>query len=293
MGIITSLKAGFKNIHSNKRMLALVYVLNFIAALLIALPIRNLISTGAGNSLAIEQNLERFDYEFLTDLLRKIQSGLAAITNQSILFIFLYFLFSILLLGGIISIIKKGPNGFKSTDFWLGAGSLFWKYFRLSLYFLLGHIILLYVLSRIWLSGSNIFEIESDALYIAKMKTLFPIYIILALLWSLIHDYAKLYVSDVKGFWFTNEVASAFKMTFKKILSTFGIYLIKILFFCFLTLIYWTIRINFPLNTGSNILIVFILGQLFLIGRMYLRIWHLASANHFYENHMQHESHIS
>lgn len=293
MGIIDALKAGFKNIHSNKRLLALIYILNFIAALLIALPIRNLISSGAGNSLAIEQNLERFDYEFLTDLLRKIQNGLAAITNQSILFIFLYFVFSILLLGGIVSIIKKGPNSFKNSDFWMGAGSLFWKYFRLSMYFLLGHSLLIYLLSITWLSGSNIFEVESDSLYVAKMKTLFPIYLTLALIWSLIHDYAKLYVSDVKGFWITHAVLSSFRLTLKKLLPTFGIYLVKLLLFVFLTSIYWIIRKKFQLNTGSNIFIIFLLGQLYLIGRMYLRIWHLAAANHFYSNHMRHESHIS
>ena len=269
----------------NWKLCLLLYLLNFLVAFLSLIPLSGFLNQTVGQSLSLNRSLDRFDYLFLSDFYNEYGEGLFIILNQSIVILLLSFLSAIFLMGGILWVIKNSDKAFKFNEFWKACADYFWCMLRLTFYFLLFHGALLALFFILFLAnGISPFELESEEAMVHYLRFVFPIYLFFATLLFMVQDYAKVHIIYQNKKFITWSILESFKFVFKNIFTFLALYLLNIATFLLLFCSYYYIQQKVQVNDMTSITIMFLLGQVFILGRIMVKFLNLASANYLYQS---------
>lgn len=284
MAVIKPYRSGWKKVWKNKKMWVLLYLLNFVFALLSAVPFSGFLSKSIGHSLANTNMLNGFDYTFISDLLREYGSGFSVIMNLSMGIILLFFIFSIFWMGGILSILKNEENDYSFQKFWQGSAFYFWKLTRLTFYFIFFQIVILGFFAFIFLQqGVSPFEIESEISIIKSAMILLPIYLFFATIIFMIQDYAKIHIIHDDAKLIFQSIKNAFLFVLTNFRKCFGLYLLNLLTFSIFFGIYWILSNSFNSNSTPTIALLFLIGQAFIFSRIAVKLLNLGSAMELFQ----------
>lgn len=279
MTALSAYKSAWKAVLGTRKMWLLLYGLTFLLAFLSSMPLKGFMAKNLGNSLSLNQSLPGFDYGFIGDILNEYGDVINLILNQSFVLVVCFFLISIFLLGGIISIFKQKEIVYNGVVFWEGCSRYFWRLLRLSLYFIFFHLLLLGIFVSIYLArtnGFNPFETESEILWIRTFQIMTPIYLLFATFLFLVHDYAKLHVVHSNKILLTIPILQTFRFVFRNLGKFFSLYLLNILTFLFFFGIYYFLKNSFLADSFGSITLLFLLTQLFVILRVGLKLLNLS-----------------
>lgn len=285
MAIIKSYQSGWKKVWKNKKMWGLLYLLNFVFALLSAVPFSGFLSKSVGHTLENSNMLNGFDYTFVSDLMREYASGLSVIMSLSQGVILLFFIFSIFWMGGILSILKLEEDDYSFRKFWQGSAVYFWRLIRLTFYFTFFQALLLGLFAFIFLQqGVNPLEIESEVSIINSLMIMLPLYFLFATILFMIQDYAKIHIVHTKKKVIFHSIKKAFAFVIKNFRKCFGLYLLNILTFAVFFGIYWVLSNSFKSNSTPTIFLLFLIGQAFIFSRIAVKLLNLGSAMELYRS---------
>lgn len=280
MNFITAYTSGLKTIFSKGKLWLLLYALNLLFAIFLAYPLSGFLGTKLGNTLAADTLFERFDFALANDFINEYGDAFGVIMNQSVVGVGLYLLLSIFLVGGILNILKTNDSSYNLGTFWSGGGKYFWRMLRLTIYFLLmqiGVFVLFFMLfSTLTAGGLERFHNEEEI--VQRGLIILPFYLLVATIFFMIHDYAKIHVVATDKNLLFQPVRQAFGWVFKNFSQTFLLYLLNLLTFGILFFIY------LQLNGGTAILAIFLIGQFFVLARIGTKLLNLASATTLYQN---------
>jgi len=278
-GVGSTLLIGITSLFSNWKLWVLVYGVNLFFALFIAFPFNSFFKTSIGDSLAGNESLNRFDYTFISDFLNKYGLGFDQILKQSFFVGALFLLLSIFLMGGIVERFLQKDTKFNFKNFWVACHQNFWRLLRLTIYYLLIHLLIAAIFFKIFsIGGLSPFDLESDTALIFRIKLIGGLYLFFAALVMMFQDYAKLEVVKADDKWITNSALSGIDFVFKHFLSCLILFLIQILLFGLLTFVYITIRKQFFMSSNGTIFLALFLGQIFIFGRVGLKLLRLSVA---------------
>ncbi len=280
MNFITAYTSGLKNIFGKGKLWLLLYALNFFFAILLAYPLSGFLGEKLGDTLAADKLFESFDFTLSNDFINQYGDTFGVIMNQSVFGMGMYLLLSVFLVGGILTILKKGNEPYQLVDFWTGSGKYFWRMLRLAVYFLIIQLVVLAIffvlISTLTAGGLERFHNEGEI--INRVLMILPFYLLFATFFFMVHDYAKIQVvATDKGFLF-QPIKNAFAWVFKNIGQSFLLYLLNLLTFGILFFIY------LQLNGGNVILAIFLIGQFFVLARIGTKLLNLASATKLYQS---------
>ncbi len=285
MTITKAYRSGWKKVWGNKKLWGLLYLLNFVFALLSTIPFRGFLKESLGNTLATSRMLDGFDYAFLTDFMREYGNGISVILNLSLGIILLYFIFSIFWMGGILNILKNEDETYSFQKFWQGSAFYFWKLLRLTFYFFIVHIFVLGVFALIFLrKGVSPFELDSEIEIINSILITVPIYLFFATIIAMIQDYAKAHILHHDTTFITRPIKNAIQFTFKNFRKCLGLYLLNLLTFLAFFGIYWILSNSFKSDTTATIVLLFFIGQAFIIARIAIKLLNIGSAISLYQS---------
>ncbi|HFC00937.1 MAG TPA: hypothetical protein ENJ53_09060, partial [Phaeodactylibacter sp.] len=254
MTIIQLYQKGWKKVWENKRMWILLYLLNFVFALLSAGPFSDFLKKTVGETVATAQMLDGFDYTFISDFMREYGEGFSVILNLSLGIMLLYFLFSIFWMGGILSILKNKNTKFQVQYFLQSSAYFFWRLVRLTFYFILIQVAVFGSFAFILMQmGISPFEVKSEIKIINTMKFMLPIYLLITTVFFMIQDYAKVHIIHHKIGYITQPIREAFRFVYQNFKKCFGLYLLNLLTFLFFFGVYWLASNSFQSNTDSTI----------------------------------------
>ena len=234
---------GWKIVFSNKKMWSLLYGFNFIIAILASIPVSSYLNQTLEHSLASSKLLDGFNYTLITDLRNEYGAGINHILDQSVLILILFFLSSIFLMGGILKTLSD-EEGFNFGKFWKNCFYFFWRLFRLTIYFLLIHGAILGLFIFIFLRMTNNFspfDMESDKQVMVAFQVVIPLYAIVASIFFMIQDYAKIHVAAQNPSILFSSFWQSFSIVFKNFRHFFSLYLLNILTLLALFGVYWLI----------------------------------------------------
>ncbi|MGB0862721.1 MAG: hypothetical protein ACPGXZ_07365 [Saprospiraceae bacterium] len=283
MVIINILKNGITQFWQNKRILFVLYGAILGAALLIALPIKAYLESHAGHSLMVEDLVKGFDYTFLNDFMTNYGSGFAPIFQQSLLVIILFLMVMIFLIGGILSIYQQQPNKWDSQLFWGKSAVYFWKMFRLSIYFVIIHFLVIGLFGFFYYLAIQGFSLKDDTVIFTTWKWLLPLYIIVSAFFFMWHDYTKIMVINHQNRWLYTSTIQAFRFILKNFKTVYLLFLLNI------GLLFLVYGINYFftsfLKTGQNapFYIAFLISQFFLLARLSVKLINWSSASILYK----------
>ena len=275
--ILSSYNAGIRFLVNHKKIWFLVYGLNVLFAILIAMPLSNYLHSTIGDSLATNQEFMTFNYTYINDFLHEFGGGLGVVWNQSIYVLLIHFLLAIFISGGIVSIIKQNNTYSPFSNFWKGGGRLFWRFFRLSFYYLLGCLLFTYVAWILFNAGGlSVFEMKDETGIINRFYILVSILGVLFFLISIIHVFAKLEIAVSDETWIHHSIIRALRKFRRHFWSALGLALLNVLVLGSVALLYFWFRKHYHFSNAS-ILLIFILAQLFILFRIGCRVIRVAS----------------
>ena len=286
MNPIRAYIVGWKAVFRNGRMWLALYLLNFLLALLAAIPFSGYLGKTIGQSLEPERNLSGFNYTFINDFLREYGQGLSPILDASMGFILLYLLFSVALMGGILLVFRHFSEPFQWVLFRQGCFRFFWRLLRLTAYFLLLHVAVLGLFGWFFYlatDGFAVFQMETEFELVRPLYFILPIYLLVAVAFFMVQDYAKVHVVQVDEALLTRPIRQTFGLVFRNFGPFFLLYLLNIASLLLLFVGYWWVAGRIQVASGATIAIAFFLGQAFLSGRVGLRLLNLASATYLYQ----------
>ncbi len=250
--------------------------------LLIILPIHGMILEHLGFPLDIGRDLGKFDYTQIADLLNNHGEALGIVFYQAKWIVLFYLLVSVLLTSGVVSYFLSGKNKFVFSEFIKYANQNFRKFLRLTIYFVLIHLLIIGLFLYFYQSyiGSfSPFEIEDDSRLVSGFWILTPIYLFLALLIHVISDVAKFNIVKSGKSFITQAIIDAINFVVKNIFSFLLFYLLHILFFIIVSKLYLLLKSVFTLESGLGFWILIILGQLYIYAKLGLRLVKYAGLN--------------
>ena len=278
--------AGWKATLKTQRMWWLFYGIMFVMALISTLPVKGFLTSSIGNSLALEKSLPGFDYTFFGDLLNEYGFNIDMILNQSIVMVLLFYLVSVFLTGGLLAVFKERPIVFDGAVFWSGCSLYFWRVLRLSIYFIIIHLVLLGLFTMLYFSlskGMDPFKAENEDLWINNFRILTVIYLLLASFIFVVHDTAKWHMVHTGSHLLVRPFWQSFRIVFKKLGRFLLLFLLNLFTFLLFFGIYYFLKNTFEANTTFSIFLLFLLSQLFIWLRVGLKFLNLAGIGYLYE----------
>jgi len=265
-------------------MILILYAVNILTALILALPFMNTLKASFGYSGIVENLVNGFDYTTFSNLMFYSGKGIYAILAGIKWLVLAYFIISTFLTGGILRTLNK--EKFTTSTFFAGSAYNFFRLLGLSAIMIITQIIfalLVYVPMSLIIDSIYPSVSSEITLYYVVFVAIF-IHMLLFLLAAMIGDYAKFYLvlddsfNIFKGFW------KGVKYVFTNFFKTYSLYFILFILPSVFMYLYLYLEKDIKMATGIGILIVFILQQVFIILRVILRVWVLASQLKIYSD---------
>jgi len=286
MSILNAFSNGFRRSGSEIKMALVIYVLNLLLAIPLALAFRSALAAGFGMSLAPEQLMQGLDFTVFQDFMRANGERLLTVINQMLSFLILSMLLQTFLAGGILSVLQDHERKFAASSFFKGCGMYFFRFFRLFLIvgviLLLVSLILGVILAAVVaaMGETSTSEVPDFWIRIAAI-VLFLVPIILILMAT---DYAKIHIvlHDERSAF--RACGKGFGFVFRKFFAAFGLELLLLLVPILLMVLYVLVDLAIGMTSGLTILLMFFIQQLVMAGRAWIKIFFYASEMALYRS---------
>ncbi|MGD9344957.1 MAG: hypothetical protein PVH84_03790 [Candidatus Aminicenantes bacterium] len=291
MKVLNSFGNGIKRALLEPKMLVVLWLVNFVSASVVYFLFSGYLSDTIGHRLAASNFLERFDFKTFFELIIHEGQGLHWILYVGFILIFLYYLVSLFLHGGILTVLKsrgvitatERQNTRFAPAFFQGAGKYFGRFFRLAIYSLILWLVLgiIYYLLDLILKSFTAGGTNEQAIFIRYLAR--PIIIlILYFLIRMICDYARIQivVDDSKAVF--KSLFQAVRFVFRNFFKTLILYYLMLITGLAIFVAYWFLQKMIPAQTLLPILIAFLIGQIFILFRGWLKVALQAAQLHFY-----------
>jgi hypothetical protein len=291
MKVLNSYGNGVKRALLEPKMVAVLWLVNFVFASVIYFLFSGYLSDKIGNRLVAANFLEGFDFKTFFELIIHEGQGLHWILTTALILAFMYYWVALFLHGGILSVLKsRGITGDAESRnrrfapvFFQGAGKYFGRFFRLAIYSLLLWVILgvVYylldlVLKSLTAGGTN----EPAILFRYLARPI--IFLVLYFLIRMLGDYARiLIVVEDSGAVFRSLI-QAIQFVFRNFFKTLILYYLLLITGVAIFGIYWIVQKMIPTQTLIPILLAFLIGQIFILSRGWLKIALQAAQLRFY-----------
>jgi hypothetical protein len=286
MNVFRAFASGIKRATREIRMSLLLYLLNLLAAAGLAFAFRSVVATGLDSSMSISELLGNLNFTAWQDFMVKNRGELSAVFGQIVWLALLYMLVNTFLAGGILTILREKDAKFSLRSFFAGCGNYFFRFLRLFLVF--GILLMLVAFVLIALLGVLFNALTAEAL--SEVTTVFwwiaiaVLFLFVMMLVIMVEDYAKVIVvtSDVRSMLRTAWRSAGF--VFRHFFKTVGLQLLMLLIPIVMFAIYLWLDLSIGMASAATILLMFILQQLFILSRVWARVFFFSGELALYES---------
>lgn len=286
MSVIKAYSKGWGQVFRNWKMWLLLFAMNVFFALTSALPFNNYFNAKIGDSLALQTLLERFDFGIMSDFLNNYGFGLSILINQSRMMIGLYLLLSVFLMGGIVKTVQNQHNRYHAGEFWGASAQYFWRFLRLTVYFLLIHAVVFAIFATLFFflsDGMSPDNVRSEKTIINALKITGVFYLFTASIVRLVQDYSKIHIVESNTTYIFSSIINGIQIVFKNFFRTFPLMLLNILTLVLFYGIFKLLDLNIYANSWASIFLLFVVGQAFIFSRIALKIHNIAADYRMYQ----------
>ena len=271
MKIIKSYKSGWAVSLNSKRMTSLIYLVYLILALLLVLPFYGLFNSVAGASLLPDELLKDFDATAFGEFLRNGGAAFKFYLKGLFPWMILFLVLGVFFQGGIIFWVSNDRGRFSTKEFIGKCVAYFWPFAKTCFYTLIIQIlfaVVVYLPVSIIVGRDNLAD---D--YIGKTVIIgITIHLILLIYGTMIAEYTRFFIYRTGKTKVLKALWKAIKFTFKKIFKLSGMYLLWVVIPLALFIAFYFIRINWTVDSGLMILLLFLVQQVFVWLRFLLKI---------------------
>jgi len=281
MKLFKAITSGTRRSLRASRQIIIMWFVSMLSLSLLIAPFRNFIIAYNDTSLSSELLSRGFDISFWLDMMPDLANSLASFSTGLVLFFGISFLLNVFMSGGLFDNLKADSCGYTPKDFFSASAKLFFPYLWVNLLvilIILVSVFLIIGLPMIIMNSSGVEELTRlKVMNIMKYLVAF-----ILLIYLLVADYARAWLaaSDRRNVF--RAVGYGFKATFSSFVNSY----IFILFAVALQVAFsWgaarLIGFMEP-QGGMGLFLLFIVSQLIIIARIYLRAYRYAGVTSLY-----------
>jgi hypothetical protein len=270
--ILNSLKSGFAQVRTNKRLVVVFYLANLLFGLLLMLPLRSILAEFVGDSVMGSKLGGLLDMDFLFEFIKHKGEAASAFGGLILIVPAVYWLFTLFLSGGAFAVFASGEK-YNPTMFWGSAAKYFGRFIRLALWSIPVFAILFCV--QFLETGIQRLTFGSDPY---QNITYWGSWIKLGLrsisilLFGLILDYARIHVVLTDERRMRTSLLQGIKFAFGNFLQTFGLALLLLIIGAVALVIYNPIADSLSAPNALIVFMLFVWQQVYMIFRTMLRL---------------------
>jgi len=297
-------REGFKTTGKATQMVVLLFLINFVFSLILAVPMYQSLKESIGQSRVGERMAEGFDYlwwqefwdeskglekTFTPSIIGKgaLINNLEALVQMRFLGAppvilitgLFYIILHVFLAGGILSIFNQDTPKFTMKVFFQGAGAYFLRFLLLMLvswvFFLTIGVFLNKGLDSILDNFSENAVSEVAPFYLGLLFNAIVFFLLLFI--QMVFDYARIKIVAEERKNILKSSSEAFGFVFRHLGSTLGLYYLIFGASVIVAVVYIFIKELVPQSAFWGVLIAFILQQLFIFAVVWIRCWLYAS----------------
>lgn len=284
MGAMHALKSGIAATNANKRLLALLLIINLLFGLLMTTPVYRLIQDSVGESLMGDRLAQGFDYQWYFEFQREYAHAIPPIGSTIQTATVIYLLLSIVLMGGILATLVPTDNGFSLRRFFEGCSRYCLRFFGVAIIGLI-----LYWLVLVWLNrglssllGRMTTDPTAERWAFAVNWLRYAILFVIACFINLILDYTKIRIVIDEPKSLFAGLTGAIRLVFGHLKTTIGLYAMVGLMGLLFLVIYYYAEQGMSGSTRAAIIAVFVLQQLSILARLWIRVTFYSSQMRLY-----------
>ena len=274
MKTLNALTAGFRSTNKSFRMIALLYVVNFLIAAIVAWGFQSVLASTIGASMSLERLVKDFDYTVFSDFMFKDGAGIDALLSQLAWLLVFYFLVNTLLGGGTIAGLLEIDEPFSMRMFFENCGYYFFRFVRLLLIFaviggLVG-VIFAGILGMIYgaVTAGAVSEVWPFSLGII----FFFLFLFVVMLVVMMADYAKVATVTEDARSMLKTAWTSIKFVFRHFLSTTVLQLGIVAILVLSVILYLLLEGKIGMATPFTILLMFLVQQASVGFKVYTRV---------------------
>jgi len=256
-------------------MILLLWAINFLFASVIYFLISGLFNSAVAPHIDVDQLMKELDFSVILDFILANGGALSTIISIGLILIFMYFLASHLIYGGILNTFRSGRKSGEAGKklrfmavFWEGAGKFFFRFLILSvlsillwLGFLFINLILKPIGSLLTNSGAN----EQMLVYVFIGRVIVALFFIFLI--KMILDYARIQIvlEDNRNVLFSFFQAIGF--VFRRLGKTLALFYLILFTGALFFVILLFLKSLIAATTLGAVIIAFIIGQVIIMIR--------------------------
>ncbi|MCA9735273.1 MAG: hypothetical protein H6696_15800 [Deferribacteres bacterium] len=271
--MINYIKQAGPLLRKNKRLVFFYFTLSLLLSLIVVEPLRSFLKEYLGSSMMSARLESGLDMDFLTEFLFHSPAFLYVFFPLFFITLIAYMLLNLLFSAGTISLFLQ-DKGYDSAFFWGNAGRYFWRFFRITLWSLLlllilfGLSFLLESLRTVWY-GKDPYR---DIIHTWAVSRIVLRFLILGFVY-MVMDYARILTVQQDETRMYRVVFSAIVFVLRNFIRTVPIALIYSLSGLLFLFAYQYISPPILYKAGGvTVLLVFLLQQIVILLRMFLKV---------------------
>jgi hypothetical protein len=270
-------------------MVWLLWVANILFASLLYFPFSGFLNDVLSHRAAAKDFLKTFDMNTFFEIITHHGEKINTIISFAFFLLLGYVIASVFINGGILFTLaqtkKSGEKNRVASLFFMGGAKFFWRFLRLLIYSLI-----------LWLGAMTIFFLfhmilnpftaggTNEALLFYLVWVRLAIAIFLVFLIKMIMDYARINIvtEDTRNVF--TSVFQAAGFVFRRWGSTLAIYYLFVLTGAAIFMVYWLVQKIVKTHALLPILIAFLIGQIFILSRGWLKVALQAAQLGYYQS---------
>lgn len=278
MNLFKSFLGGLKKASGAARIVSIIYGITLLLGLILAFTFNSVITKNFGGRLELYSLYHDFNFTIYSDFMNQYGNFFRPLISMMIWFGFFYFFFTVFFSGGILKLWEDSSLKNKVHVFFVGSAKFFFRFLRLGVYILLFQII---VFAIIAVGFSAIFKRELPNSTEPKLFSILVVWTLIHAVFfvfiSIVSDYAKIILvkEDSKKVW--RSLWTSFKFTLKKLYLTYPLYIMLLVIPGLLFAAYIWIEGLVGMTTFLSIVMMFLVQQIFIWLRLFIKVWILAS----------------
>ena len=275
----------FRQLTGSLRFVGFIYGVTLVLGLLAALPFYNALKVEDQNSREFLKLLDGFDYTVYADFMHRSERVIAPLLSVGRWLGVLYIFLSLFFAGGILMLFSSNNRRMSVGEFLAVCNAYVGRFLRLfsvvGLFVLAGAVIWLVLGALIGILLSDTFT-ERGLFWIGAV--FFALFALSATLILCIGDYAKILMfrhDEPRAF---RAFGQAGRFVLRNLTRTYGLYWLFIGIGTALFGLYFLLDALIPMQSWPTILLLFVIQQTLIFGRVGLKVWWLGAACGVYDS---------
>jgi len=270
--INTTLVQGTRSVFHNMKIVILMWVINAASALVLTVPIYNLLVTNLSHSAISDKLMENFDYMWFLQFRHLYQIQLDQIPLSIYSMVVIYILLQTFFLGGLISIFNT-PEKNHIVDFFFGGVRFFFRFLKVLLISLVFYALAIKIYDWLGLLITSGYQDSENVWMDFVLKGLRYILLIFMLgVVTLLSDYSKVSLAINDKTKFFKEFYNAILFIKDHFSKVFTVFLIVAIIGALGVLVYNIIGKFIPRTPSYFLVLSFVLQQMLIIFRLLIRM---------------------